>query len=224
MLRFANHGLESDVIPQAIFWRPLIYFTTVIREDEDTIDIYNGASFSVDNRLSFDLRHYRGHPNHTVTLYFAFSIQREEEIVAAVDSVVQIMAVPEPAVAWKRGWDFEFGSLHRREADRLREEEARILALKIAAQQPCRHASTEFIKQQVPNYYPLSEIDLLYSPSRRRERRWQQIVGNVVSHQKSLRGIFAMGYAERTNDGIQVTQTGIDYLNSIGFRNFYILV
>jgi hypothetical protein len=217
MLRLANHGLESDVIPQAIFWRPLVYFTTAIREDEDGLDFYRGASFSVDNRLSFDLRHYRGHPAHTVTLYFAFTLKKEEEIIAAVDTVVQIMAVPELAVAWKRSWDFEFGSLHRREGDRLREAEARTLALKIAARQPQRRASTELIKHHVPNYYPLSEIDLEYSPSRRRERKWQQIVGNVVSHQKSLRGVFAMGYAKRTDDGIQVTKSGIDYLNSIGF-------
>lgn len=217
MLRLADHGLESDVIPQAIFWRPLIYFTTAIREDEDNLDRYEGASFSVDNQLGFDLRHYRGHPAQTVTLYFAFTLQKEDEIGAAINSVVQIMAIPEPAVAWKRGWDFEFGSLHRRETDRLREAEARILALKIAARQPRQSASTELIKQQVPRYYPLSEIDLRQSPSRNRERVWQQIVGNVVSHQKSLRGIFAMGYAERTDDGIQVTQNGINYLNSIGF-------
>ncbi|HEX3883399.1 MAG TPA: hypothetical protein VHW66_12130 [Stellaceae bacterium] len=217
MLRLANHGLESDVIPQAIFWRPLIYFTTSIREGEDGLDMYEEASFSLDNQLSFDLRHYRGHPGHTVTLYLAFSLQKEAEIVAVVDTVLQIMAVPKLAVAWKRGWEFEFGSLHRVEGDRLKEAEARILALKIASQEPNRRASTELIKHQIPQYYPLSEIDLQYSPSRKRECRWQQIVGNVVSHQKTQSGIFAMGYAERTFDGIQITRNGIDYLNNIGF-------
>jgi hypothetical protein len=217
MLRLANHGLESDVIPQAILWRPLLYFTTAIREDEDGLDTYRGASFSVDNQLSFDLRTYRGHPAHTVTLYLAFALRKEAEIVAAVDTVVETMAVPEGAVAWRRGWNFEFGALHRQDTDRLREAEARILALKIAAQQPRRRASTEFIKQQVPSYYPLSDADLRYSPSRKREQKWQQIVGNVVSHHKSLNGLFAIGYAERTTDGIAVTQSGVDYLNSIGF-------
>jgi hypothetical protein len=217
MLRLANHGLESDVIPQAIFWRPLIYFTTAIREDEDGLDSYQGASFSVDNHLNFDLRHYRGHPANTVTLYFAFTLQERDEIVAAVDTVVQMMAVPKVAVAWKRGWDFEFGSLQRSGADRLTEAEARVLALKIAAQQPYRRASTRFIKLEMPRYFPLSGTDLEHSISRRSERKWQQIVGNIVSHHKSLRGIFAKGYAERTDDGIQVTENGIHYLNSIGF-------
>jgi hypothetical protein len=217
MLRLANHGLEADVVPQAIFWRPLIYFATMIRQDQDGLDVYQGASFSIDNRLNFDLRHYRGHPSFTVSLYFAFTLRAEREIDAAVDMVVETMAVPERAVAWKRGWDFEFGSLNRQDSDRLREAEARILTLKIAARQPRRRASTEFIKQSIPNYYPLSEMDLQFSPSRKNERKWQQIVGNVISHKTSLRGIFAMGYAERTNDGIEVTKNGINYLNSIGF-------
>lgn len=217
MLRFANHGLESDVVPQAIFWRPLAYFTTAIREEQDNLDVYKGASFSVDNRLNFDLRTYRGHLVYTVTLYFAFALREEAEIGAAVNTVVETMAVPERAVAWRRGWEFEFGSLHRRDEDRLREAEARILALKIAARQPHRRASTEDIKQRVPDYYPLSETDLRYSPSRKNERKWQQIVGNVVSHQRTQTGIFAKGYAERTEDGIQVTKMGVTYLNSIGF-------
>jgi hypothetical protein len=77
--------------------------------------------------------------------------------------------------------------------------------------------TTEYIKQQFPNYYPLSEFDRRPSPSRKNEERWQQIVGNVVSHQKTMSGIFANGFAIRTEDGFVVTQTGIDYLNSIGF-------
>jgi hypothetical protein len=217
MIRLADRELGTDVFPQAIFWRPLRYFTSAFRESEDGFDIYQGTSFTLDNELSFDLRHYRGHPAHTVTVYFSFSLREEVEIVAAVDTVVETMALPKPAVAWKRGWEFEFGSLHRQEADRLREAEARILALKIAARQPKQRADTEFIKHSIPSYYPLSQIDLEQSPSRKREKRWQQIVGNVVSHHKTLTGIFGMGYAERIADEIQVTEAGIDYLNSIGF-------
>jgi hypothetical protein len=217
MIRLSNRELGTDVFPQAIFWRPLHYFTASFRESEDGFDMYQGTSFTLDNELSFDLRHYRGHPDHTVTVYFGFSLQEDVEIVTAVDTVVETMALPKPAIAWRRGWEFEFGSLPRQESDRLRESEARVLALKIAAQQPKRRASTEFIKHSIPGYYPLSQVDLEQSPSRKREKRWQQIVGNVVSHHKSLTGIFGMGYAERTPDGIRVTEAGINYLNNIGF-------
>ena len=107
--------------------------------------------------------------------------------------------------------------LQRRADDRLREAEARTLALKIAAQCPKNTATTEFIKQQIPKYTPLSETDLLRSPTRPREARWQQIVGNVISHQKTRVGPFAQGYSVRTKDGISVTERGINFLNNMGF-------
>src|SRR5216683_1835963 len=156
MIRPSQYGPEYEVVPQAIFWRPLSYFATSLREDEDGLDFFRAASFTIDNEINFDLRKYRGHPDYTVTVYLSF----------------------------------EFGSLQRRDEDRLRESEARILALKIAAQCPNHTATTEYIKQQVPKYIPLSKNDLLPSHTRKREALWQQIVGNVVSHQKTLAGPF----------------------------------
>lgn len=217
MIRPSPFGLESDVLPQAIFWRPLPYFTTSYREDEDGLDRFRVVTFTIDNDLSFDLRTYRGHPNQTVTVYFPFKMQTVDEILLAIELVIAETAIPKLAVAWQRGWEFEFGSLKRQDFDRLREPEARILALKIAARCPGHTATTEYIKQQVPDYYPLSKIDLLPSPSRSNEARWQQIVGNVISHQKTLSGIFSNGYATRTADGLRVTDIGLAYLRNIGF-------
>ena len=144
-------------------------------------------------------------------------MQTVEEILLAVELVITATAVPKYAVAWQRGWDFKFGTLSRQGIDHLREPEARTLALKIAAQSPGHTATTEYIKQQVPRYYPLSEIDRHPSPSRKREEKWQQIVGNVVSHHQTPSSIFAKGYATRTKDGLSATKSGLDYLNSIGF-------
>jgi hypothetical protein len=217
MIRPSPFGLDSEVLPQAIFWRPLLYFTTSYREEEDDFDRFQVITFTIDNDLSFDLRTYRGHPNQIVTVYFPFKMQAVDEILPAIELVIAETAIPKVAVAWQRGWEFELGALRRQDLDRLREPEARILALKIAARRPGRRVTTEYIKQQVPNYYPLSEFDRRPSPSRKNEERWQQIVGNVVSHQKTMSGIFANGFAIRTEDGFVVTQTGIDYLNSIGF-------
>jgi hypothetical protein len=217
MIRPSLIGLGGDVLPQAIFWRPLPYFATTYIENADGLDSFRVITFIIDNGLSFDLRTYRGHPHQTVTVYLPFGMQNLKEIVPAIESVIAETALPKIAVAWRRGWEFEFGSLKRQDADRLREPEARILALKIAARRAGRRATTEYIKQEVPNYYPLSEIDLQRSPSRKNEARWQQIVGNVVSHQQSGSSLFAKGYAIRIPDGLQVTQRGVDYLNSIGF-------
>src|SRR5436309_478924 len=104
MIRPQPFPLESDVLPQAIFWRPLFYFTTAIREDEDGLDRFKVVTFTIANRLVFDLRNYRGHPIETVTVYLPFDMQSEEDIIAAVELVVTETAVPAPAVAWRRGW------------------------------------------------------------------------------------------------------------------------
>lgn len=100
--------------------------------------------------------------------------------------------------------------------DRLREPEARILALRIAAACPNHAASTAEIKNQIPDYIELTTMDLEPSQTRRHERKWQQIVGNVVSHQKSSTSIFSRGYAIRTADGIRVTTEGLAFLKSQG--------
>ena len=56
--------------------------------------------------------------------------------------------------------------------DRLREPEARILALRIAASRPNREADTSFIKDRVPDYIALTELDLQPSNTRGGEAVW----------------------------------------------------
>jgi hypothetical protein len=100
--------------------------------------------------------------------------------------------------------------------DRLREPEARDLALKIAASCPNHEAATAYIKDEVPKYVDLTEIDLQPSETRPHESKWQQIVGNVVSHQNQATSVFTKGYAIRTDDGMRVTDEGLTYLKSKG--------
>jgi hypothetical protein len=101
--------------------------------------------------------------------------------------------------------------------DRLREPEARILALRIAAAQPGHEAATTLIKENVPDYIALTPHDLKPSTSRNTEKMWQQIVGNVVSHKQNSTSIFQNGYAIRLHEGIKVTEKGLAYLKSLGF-------
>jgi hypothetical protein len=211
---------DYDVVPQAIFWRTLAYFTMVIRAGEDGLDEFKGASFSIGNDIQFDLRTYAGHPHFTATLYlpkFAEGVVNQSAIRRIVKTVIRDMLIPKNALAWQRGDPIDPEGLRRPKADRLREAEARLLALKIASQCPNRTASTTLIKQEVPKYTELSEVDLRKSTKRPNESMWQQIVGNVISHKDSRQGPFVKGYAIRTVDGIAVTAKGIDYLNSIGF-------
>ncbi|SRR6266851_322667 len=101
--------------------------------------------------------------------------------------------------------------------DRLSEPEARILVLRIAASYPAHEASTSQIKDAVPKYIPLTAEDLKPSVTRPQEEMWQQIVGNVISHQNRPTSIFTEGYAVRLDDGIRVTDKGLTYLKSLGY-------
>ena len=99
---------------------------------------------------------------------------------------------------------------------KLREPEARLLALQIAAKSPGHEAATKVIKERVPDYREFSPADLKPSTTRRGECMWQQIIGNVVSHSESRTSIFKRGFAERTRNGIRVTEKVIDMLKARG--------
>ncbi len=217
IITLLSYDPEYDVIPHAIFWRPLNYFTITIREGEDGLDAYKGASFVIGNEVSFALRHYRGHPELTVTMYLPHTIDSQREISDAIDLIIRVMVIPRTAVAWRREQPFKYGALEKPREDRFREHEARVLALKIAAQCPNHMASTKHLKAEVPKYIELSPEDLARSKSRPNERVWQQVMGNVVSHQTVGGGPFVQGYAVRTSDGLQVTRKGLDYLKSMGY-------
>jgi hypothetical protein len=209
---------EYDVVPQAIFWRALKCFTMLIREGADGLGLFEAASFEIGNDIKFDLRSYSGHPKFTVTLYLPGDIVEEGQISEIIKIVIDEMIIARSALTWQRGQDFEYGKLERVPTDRLREEEARILVLKIAATQPDFVASVDFIKKEVPTYIELSPDDKKRSETRKNELLWQQIVRNVTSsHQTGKRGLFGQGFAEKIPRGIKLTERGIAYLKSLGF-------
>jgi hypothetical protein len=211
-----EHGL-GDVVPQAIFWRPVNYFTTAAREEVDDLDTYRVVTFEVGNWLRFDLRHYAAHPEFTSTLYFSLDFGDAGDIQYAIGRVIAELRVPLLATAWRRGQEFQFGRLPRQPADRLREPEARLLVLKIASLMPDRRASTEQLIERAPDYFLPSEVDLQPSKTRRLQPRWHQIIRNVISHRNIPLSPFVTGLAERTEDGLSVTDRGVDFLKGLGF-------
>lgn len=101
---------------------------------------------------------------------------------------------------------------------KLREPEARILAIQIASTFPNHQASIARIKKEVPNFRELSDADLTPSNSRAKEQMWQQIVGNVVSHRGTGTSIFNSGWAVRieSRKSIRVTEKGLKHLKNLG--------
>lgn len=219
-VRILKFEPDMDVIPQAIIWRPLRYCTLIIRNGQDDLDKYQGASFAIGNDIRFDLRVYQGHihADVTVTLYLPEDVQDEDEVAAVVRRVTEEMGIPLSAVAWERGETIHFGKLERPPQDRLREKEARILVLKIAASQPNQSTTLAKLREEIPRYFDLSSADRTRSPSRKREELWEIIIRNTTSsHRAGNKTIFGQGWAEKTPDGIKVTRSGMRYLNSIGF-------
>lgn len=213
MVAVHPYGHEFEAVPHAIFWRPLAYFTMSFRKEVDDLDEFEGASFLIGNQICFDLRKYAGHPKFTASVYLPMQIETQDEIDGIIDRIINEFDLPKSAVSWRRGWDFNPGSVTRNPKDRLRESEAKIIFLKIAALQPACTVTTTFAKKEVGRFYPLSPADRKPSSTRRREELWQQIVGNVIVH-KSL---FTQGLAERAKGGLKLTNKGLDYLKSIGF-------
>ena len=101
---------------------------------------------------------------------------------------------------------------------KLREPEARISAIRIAATFPNHQASMARIKKEIPSHRELSELDLKPSPSRRNECKWQPIVGNVVCHKGTGPSIFNKGWAVRieSRNSIRVTDARLEYLKTLG--------
>ncbi len=219
-VRALKYEPDIDVVPQAIIWRSLRYCTLVIREGQDDLDQYKGASFAIGNDITFDLRVYQGHihADVTVTLYLPENMRDEKRVSEIVSLVINEMAIPVSAIAWRRGQKFQFGKLERSPQDRLLEREARVLVLKIAASQPERSATIGKLREEVPRYFDLSAADKARSPSRKNEAVWQIVVRNTISsHTTGTQTIFAQGWAKKIPGGLKVTRRGMDYLNSIGF-------
>lgn len=215
MIRQVNHSIEKEVAPHAIFWRPISYFAVDVHLDDDNLDQYKYISYAIDNN-PFELRVYKGQPQSTTTLYLPEDIEDEEKILALVGRVMAATTVPQTSLAWKRGEAYRYGELDRVSDDQLREPEAGILALKIAAGCNDHTASIDHIESQVPNRYSLSEIDKQPSPSSGHRSRWQGIVGSLPFGDPSY-NMFDRGYARMTDGRMQVTEDGIGYLNDIGF-------
>lgn len=217
MIEYRSHSSNPDLRPQAILWRPTSYFATKTQRGQDDLDSFTYISYCIGNQIPFELRTYDGHPQQTSTVYLHLDDSQLAEIVKNTKIILEELGLPESSLAWIRGRAFKYGHLERAKEDRLREKEARTLVLKILATQSSHRASTALIKAQTPKFYNFSQIDLKKSDSRPNERKWQQIVGNVVSHKKSGASIFSSKYTKREKDVLSLTHKGINYLKSIGY-------
>lgn len=97
--------LSVDVIPQAIVGLPVGKIAQRwehFSEGSDDLDFYEGASFRLDNKIEIAVRHYRGHPSDTTTIYIDCRERDVEHITRLIRKIMKELRIPEETLRWER--------------------------------------------------------------------------------------------------------------------------
>jgi len=104
-------SLSVDVIPQAVINLPvkeIVGKKADISSGHDDFDFFEGASFKLDNKIEIAVRHYRGHPKDTTTIYIDRREGDIERITQLVSQIMLAFRVPSHALRWQRRDNPEF--------------------------------------------------------------------------------------------------------------------
>jgi len=97
---------KVEWVPQAILNVPLDYFTAkcglLFFEGQDDLDVYEGANLQMPDGHPYALRHYRGYPADTVTIYLPFEVQDVDEISTLVRTIIAFWHLPQNVIGWER--------------------------------------------------------------------------------------------------------------------------
>lgn len=97
--------LTVDVVPQAIVALPvqkIVGNRGDVSEGVDDLDYFEGASFKLDNDVEIAVRHYRGHPKDTATIYIDGRESDVEHITGLIRKILDEFHVPPAALKWQR--------------------------------------------------------------------------------------------------------------------------
>ena len=100
-------SLSVDVVPQAIIGLPIAKVIGHRADISSGNDDFEGASFKLDNTIEIAVRHYRGHPANTATLYIDRSARDIEQITMLIRRVLSEFNIPDTALTWERRIDPE---------------------------------------------------------------------------------------------------------------------
>jgi len=97
---------------------------------------------------------------------------------------------------------------------RIQQGDIAVLALELAAARSSGFISTTDLKKFMMDKFKPSEGDA--EPTAKGEvPLFDQIVGNLVSNRSTLTSMFKLGYATYPGDGIQITQLGRKFLDTV---------
>ena len=94
-----------DLTPQAVVRKPVSYFakkfTNFVR-GQDHFDAFEGGSFLLNDKITFAVIRYSGHPPDTATIYIDSRVKNIETITALVRDIVLEFGLPKDAIEWER--------------------------------------------------------------------------------------------------------------------------
>ena len=96
-------SLSVDVVPQAVVNLPVQQVVgKQISSGQDDFDFFEGAFFKLDHEIEIAVRHYRGHPKNTTTIYIDRREADVETITRLIRKILHELHVPVAALKWER--------------------------------------------------------------------------------------------------------------------------
>lgn len=96
----------TELIPQAIIGKSGPYLAGHLGIDMvdgyDDFDGFQGAALAIDNGPRFALKHYRGYPPDTVTIYLPQDVQRLDAISTMIGLISDVLRIPTGWIVWQR--------------------------------------------------------------------------------------------------------------------------
>jgi hypothetical protein len=98
-----------ELIPQAVIRKPVSFFEKQLGvhfvEGHDDLDTYRGVAFSLNGTVPFALKHYRGHPPQTTTVYLSMKIHDVQKISKLIRAIIDELKVSLDSIEWQRSDD-----------------------------------------------------------------------------------------------------------------------
>lgn len=100
--------LSVEVVPQAIVGlsvSKVVGKFAQISEGRDELDLFEGASFKLDDEIELAVRHYRAHPKNTSTIYIDRKQKSVKEITKLIRKILKEFGVSPTNLKWERKRD-----------------------------------------------------------------------------------------------------------------------
>jgi len=98
----------TDLLPQAVIARSPSYLADMlhlqIAEGADDLDYYEGLNLILDG-IPVAVRHYRGHPSNTSTIYIPAIFKDVSEITKLISMILLKLQIGREEVIWQRADD-----------------------------------------------------------------------------------------------------------------------